>query len=327
MKKNNKNNNQRIMVMGSGSWGTALANHLAYNGCEVYINCRKQNIVDEINNNNSNSQYLPNIVLHKNIKAGINIDTNVSYVFIVVPSDKANDVFHKIAQHNFNKDCVFIICCKGFDSKNFDLLSDSFEKIINGKNYAILSGPNFAIEVASFLPTVTTIASVNKKIAKDIIKILNSKNLKAFYFEDPRTTEVCGIVKNILAIGCGIVDGLGLGVNAKSALLVKGIVEIQKICKKIKASTKMTTPAGFGDIFLTCSSDKSRNNKLGAMIAKGEILDNKITYEGMNSAKIIIYFAKKHKLKLDLCEAISKIIAGKYSPTEIKSIVIKAILS
>lgn len=322
-----KNENSKIMVIGSGTWGTALANHLAINNCIVYLNSIEQDVVNEINQKNSNSKYFPNLKLHKNIKAGSELKNDYDFVFIVVPSVVIKDVFEKISKNNFKKTCGFVICSKGFEGKTLSLLSDSFERITKNKNYAVLSGPNFAVEVAREVPSVTTIASKNKKIAQKIIQILNNENFKALYFKDARTAEICGIVKNILAIGCGMVDGLELGVNTKSALLVKGIAEIQALCKKIKASTDLANPAGFGDIFLTCSSTKSRNNNLGMLLALGKEPDKNTTYEGMNSAKIIVEFAKKYKLKLDLCEAISKIIVGKFSQNEIKSRLIKAILS
>jgi glycerol-3-phosphate dehydrogenase (NAD(P)+) len=322
-----KNENSKVMVIGSGTWGTALANHLAINNCTVYLNSIEQDVINEINQKNSNSKYFPNLKLHKNIKAGSELKNDSDFVFIVVPSVVIKDVFEKISKNNFKKTCGFVICSKGFEGKTLSLLSDSFERITKNKNYAVLSGPNFAVEVAREVPSVTTIASKNKKIAQKIIQILNNENFKALYFKDPRTAEICGIVKNILAIGCGMVDGLELGVNTKSALLVKGIAEIQALCKKIKASIDLANPAGFGDIFLTCSSTKSRNNSLGMLLALGKEPDKNTTYEGMNSAKIIVEFAKKYKLKLDLCEAISKIIVGKFSQNEIKSRLIKAILS
>lgn len=322
-----KKTNSKVMVIGSGTWGTALANHLAINNCEVYLNSIEKDVVNEINQKNSNSKYFPNLKLHKNINAGIDFKNDVDFVFIVVPSNVARNIFEKISITNFKKTCGFVICSKGFEDKTLSLLSDSFERITKNKNYVVLSGPNFAIEVARQVPSVTTIASKNKKIAQKVIKILNNKNFQALYFNDPQTAEICGIVKNILAIGCGIIDGLELGVNTKSALLVKGISEIQILCKKIKASSDVANPAGFGDIFLTCSSTKSRNNSLGTLIAQSKEPDKNTTYEGANSAKVIIEFAKKYKLKLDLCEAISKIIVGKYSKNEIESRIVKAILS
>jgi len=316
-----------ILVIGSGTWGTAIANLLAENNHNVYLNSIENSVIDDINFNRKNSKYFPEIILNKNLRAGADLITNVDLVFIVVPSNAIYQLFSKISQLNFSKDCIFVICSKGFEHKNLDLISDAFEKITNRKNYAVLSGPNFAIEVANKVPSVTSVASFDENIAKKVINILDNEYFKAQFHPDPRTAEICGIVKNILAIGCGIVDGLNLGVNTKSALLVKGVNEIQKLCNAIKANDDLENPAGFGDIFLTCSSTKSRNNSLGLLIAKGLKPDPNTTYEGANSAKLIVEFAKKYNLKLDLCEQINKIIHGKYSLNEIKENIITAILS
>jgi len=336
MKKNIiKKTANKILVIGAGTWGTSLANHLAINQNQVYLYSIESDVINEINQKHTNSKYLLNINLSKNLIATDKFINDVEMVFIVVPSDVAGLVFDQIKSTNFKKNCVFVICSKGFEKNTLSLLSDSFVKIVKNENFAVLSGPNFAIEVANQLPTITTIASLNKNIANKIIKVLKNENFNALYFNDPKTAEICGIVKNILAIGCGLVDGLDLGVNAKSALLIKGINEIQMICKKIKASTDLVNPAGFGDIFLTCSSTKSRNNTLGTLIAKGQnplklsqkSPTKKITYEGVNSAKIIIEFAKKLKLKLDLCETIAKILDNDFTPSQIKNLLVKVIVN
>lgn len=329
-----KKSPNKILVIGAGTWGTAIANHLAINQNEVFLSTIEPDVVKEINQKNTNSKYLLNIKLSKNLVATDKFVGDVDMVFIVVPSDVIKSVFEKIKSTNFKKNCIFVICSKGFEKNSLSLLSDAFVKIVKNENFAVLSGPNFAIEVANQVPTVTSIACTNKNIANKIIKVLKNENFNALYFDDPRTAEICGIVKNILAIGCGLVDGLDLGVNTKSALLIKGISEIQMICKKIKASTDLANPAGFGDIFLTCSSTKSRNNTLGTLIAKGQNPlklspksgDKKITYEGVNSAKIIVEFSKKLKLKLDLCETIAKIIDNDLTPSQIKNILVKVIL-
>jgi glycerol-3-phosphate dehydrogenase (NAD(P)+) len=256
----------------------------------------------------------------------------IDLVFIVVPSDAARGVFQKIAVSKIKKNCGFVICSKGIDQTSLSLLSDAFEKITGIKNYAALSGPNFAIEVAQQIPTVTTIASKDKILAKKVAAVLDNENFKTHYFSDPRTAEICGVVKNILAIGCGIIDGLELGINAKAALIMKGISEIRLLCKKLKASDDLINPAGFGDIFLTCSSTKSRNNSLGVLLGKGQSFaeiskKNATTYEGVASAKAVAAIAKKLKLRLDLCEEINEILTKKIPQKEIKIKISKAILN
>ncbi|MFZ9181481.1 MAG: NAD(P)H-dependent glycerol-3-phosphate dehydrogenase [Rickettsiales bacterium] len=320
-------NSKNILVIGSGTWGTAVANLIAENNHRVFLNSIEDSVINDINLNHKNSKYFPEINLNKNLIAIPNLKTEVDFVFVVVPSHAIYQLFSKISELNFSKECIFVICSKGFEHKNLDLITDAFEKITHRKNYAVLSGPNFAIEVASKVPSITSVASFDPEIAKNVIEILNNDYFKAQFHPDPRTAEICGVVKNILAIGCGIVDGLNLGVNTKSALLVKGVNEIQKLCRVIKANDDLENPAGFGDIFLTCSSTKSRNNSLGLLIARGLKPDPNTTYEGANSAKLIVEFAKKYNLKLDLCEEINKIINGNYSLNEIKQNIITAILS
>jgi glycerol-3-phosphate dehydrogenase (NAD(P)+) len=317
---------KKILVIGSGAWGSAIANLVAGNGNQVFLSAVDLQLIQEVNQKHTNSRFLPGISLSKNIMAISGLKTDVDFVFIVVPSTVIKDVFKEIAAAKFNKNCIFVICSKGIESSSLMLLTDAFEKIVKSKNYAALSGPNFAIEVASKLPTVTTIASANKALANKVIALVNNDYFRGHYFKDPRSAEIFGVVKNIIAIACGIAEGLELGVNAKAATVMKGISEIQLLCKALKASPDVVNAAGFGDIFLTCSSSKSRNNSLGKLIATGGKMEKGKTYEGASSAELIVAIAKKLKLKLDLCEAVSEILSKKLSQKEIKQKIVKAIL-
>ncbi len=322
---------KKIIVIGSGAWGTALANLLAKNSNRVLLSSDNVDVVAEINDSQRNHNFLPDVILHKKLKAIYGFAAEIfdaDLVFIVTPSSAAINVFNEINKVKVNPKCGFIICSKGFEGESALLLTDSFEKVVGNNNYAVLSGPNFAIEVAKEMPTITTIASKNKKLANRVIKALSNDYFKATYFKDPRSAEICGIVKNIMAIGCGVIDGLGLGVNTKSALIMQGIYEIQILSKALKASSDVTTAAGFGDIFLTCSSTKSRNNSLGVEIAGGVAYNSQghTTYEGAVSALILDKLAKKLNLNLPLCQTISNILQNNFTSAQIKEKIIKAIL-
>ncbi len=336
---------EKILVIGAGAWGSALANLLAKNSYEVFLSSNSAEIAKEISSKNTNQKFLPDIKLSSKIKAKENFLENFSEkmssidsIFIVVPSHAAKEVFTQIStlnsQNKISKNCKFVICSKGFENQSLLLLGDAFKEVSGIKNYCVLSGPNFAIEVAKNLPTITTIASEDKNLADKIITLLNNKHFKAIYFNDPRTVEICGIVKNIIAIGCGIVEGLELGANVKSALIVKGIEEVQILCNAVKASTDLAHAAGFGDIFLTCSSLKSRNNTLGTMLAKGKTYEEisqetKKTYEGKFSAQNLSLVAKQKKVELTLCDTIHKILSktsAPFSSQQIQKEIIKAIL-
>ena len=321
-----KSKSKKVLVIGGGAWGSAISNLIAENKNQVFLSSNEPKVIKEINQKSTNSKFLPSIKLSKNITAISGLRTDVDFVFIVIPSSAAKEVFQQIAKAKFGKNCIFVICSKGIEGSSLTLLVDAFEKIVKNKNYAALSGPNFALEVAAKMPTVTTIASANKKLASEVIDLMNNDYFRGHYSKDPRSAEIFGVVKNIIAIGCGIAEGLELGVNGKAAVVMKGISEIQLLCKALKASPDVVNPAGFGDIFLTCSSTKSRNNSLGKLIAAGGKMEKGKTYEGAVSSELIVAIAKKLKLKLDLCEAVSEILSKKFSQKEIKQKIVKAIL-
>lgn len=324
----------KSLVIGSGAWGSAIANVLAQNNKETYISSIEPDVISEINSKHKNSRYLPKVKLNKDLKAIDKYEDIISdfdLVFIVVPSAVCLEVFKKIKASKVTNETSFVICSKGIEQKDLDFLSQSFEKITQNKNYAVLAGPNFAIEVANKIPTITTIASKDIKIAQKVIEATSTDYFKASYFNDPLNVEICGIVKNIMAIGCGMIDEFKMGVNAKSALLMKGIEEIKLLCNTLKTSNDISHSAGFGDIFLTCSSTKSRNNTLGHLVAKGKNYDQIVkktnsTFEGYYSAKAISKIAKKLEIKLDLCQKINEILNSSYSRAEIKKQISQIIL-
>lgn len=327
---------QKILVIGAGAWGTSIANLIAKNSFDVLLSANNKNIVEEINQKHSNQKYLAKVKLSENLRAvkGLS-EKNVkesSLVFIVTPSQTVEKILKKIATFKPSSKIGFVICSKGLDHQKLQFFSDIFDSILKRQKFAILSGPNFALEVALEVPSVTTIASKDKKLGKKVMAVLKNNYFSPEFSKDPVTTEICGVVKNIIAIGCGIVDGLNLGQNAKAALINKGIGEIMQLCKKLKGKGDLNNPAGFGDIFLTCSSLKSRNNSLGYEIAQGKAYaqlsqESGKVFEGATSAKSIVKLAQKLKIRLILCETINEILHKKLSASQIKSKITEAILA
>jgi glycerol-3-phosphate dehydrogenase (NAD(P)+) len=301
--------NKKILVIGSGSWGTALANHLATNGNIVDLYVRNDQLFDIIKNTGYNQHYLPQINLNNNLSPIKHYKIDADLVFIAVPSSSAIDIFQQIATTNFKQNTVFVICTKGFVDSKPTLLSTSFSNITSRQNFTTLYGPNFAYELAIKQPTVTTIASNNKDVAQTVIDCLNNDYFTAKYSADVVASEICAILKNIMAIGCGLLDGFDLGSNAKAALICRGTLEIELLCKFFDTSPDFSSPACIGDIFLTCSSMQSRNYSLGYKIAKNQQVDPSATHEGAVAAAVISDFADRQKIKLDLCKTIAKIIA------------------
>lgn len=329
-----KSEKTEILVIGAGAWGTAIANLIAENSHNVFLSANNSKIVSEINTKNTNQKFLPNVVLSKNIKAVEGLGKllkEVKIIFIATPSSTTNEVLSEIKKAKISDSTSFVICSKGFDHKALEFFSKIFQKDFPKNKFAILSGPNFAIEVAQKSPTITNIASKDKSFAKKIIKILSNEYFKASYFEDCLAVEICGLLKNIAAIGCGIIDELNLGENTKAALVSRAIEEILLLCTKFKASRNINIAAGFGDIFLTCSTTKSRNNFLGHQIAQGKnykqiVKESGKTFEGAIAADSISRLAKKLKIKLNLCSAINEILVEKKSKKEISDLIKKAIL-
>ncbi len=325
---------KKVAVVGSGAWGSAIANLVAKNNFSTVLIGLDETVATEINQKNTNHKYLPDVVLSPNLKASTDINSELKtadFIFIVVPSQNVKNLVEEIKQINLKKDCGFIICTKGLESESLKFFHEIIKENFMDKTIAVLSGPTFAIEVAQDLPTVCTISSKDKKFGEEIIEILENEHFKAIYCDDLVASEICGIVKNIIAIACGICEGLELGQNAKAAIIVKGISEIEILCNKIAGSCNLNTPAGFGDLFLTCSSTKSRNNSLGFKIGKGESFasikqSSKTTYEGATSASSIDQLAKKLGLKLELCHEVNEILTKNHSIAEIKDKIVKAIM-
>jgi glycerol-3-phosphate dehydrogenase (NAD(P)+) len=325
----------KISVIGAGAWGTAIANLIAKNSFSVSLVTNSKETAQEINQKHQNQKYLPKIKLDSAITAVAGLSEknlkDVDLVFIVTPSQAVEKILKKIATYKLSSKMAFVICSKGLDQQKLKFFSQIFKDILPRRKFAILSGPNFAIEVIQEVPTITTIASADKKLAKKVIEILQNNYFKAEYSKDPITTEICAVLKNVMAIGCGIVDGLKLGQNAKAALVNRGIQEISILCKKLKGRGDLKNAAGFGDIFLTCSTTKSRNNLLGYEIGKGKSYaqitkEMNKTFEGAKSVKSVVKLAKKVKIQLKLCEAIEQILDKDLSSVEIKERITKAIL-
>lgn len=326
---------KKILVIGAGAWGSAIANLLAGNNHEVYINSIEDSVLEEIDRYHTNNKYLKDIKLDENLKIIKNYQDNINdfdFVFIVIPSLACEVIFKELAKIDIKTNLNFIICSKGINQNSLEFLGESFFNITKNNNYGILAGPNFAIEVANKIPTISTIASKDNNLAQQIIKLMSNNYFKVESFNDPLNLEICSAIKNIMAIGCGMIEALNLGVNAKSALIMKGIEEIKLLCHALNANIDVSHSAGFGDIFLTCSSTKSRNNSLGHLIINSdnyldEINNSNVTVEGYYSAKAISKIAKKLEIKLDLCQKIELILNNQLSLEEIEATLTKIILS
>lgn len=322
---------KNISVLGSGAWGTSVSNLIAKNNHNVKIWSIMPKVTKEINEKNTNHLYLPKIKLSKNLKAYENLEEmleNPEIVFVVIPSSVVNEVFKKIKKlKGENYKMTFVVCTKGIEQKNLKFMSEVIKDILPKSKIAVWAGPNFAQEVAEENPSITTIATKSKKLYAEISEILNCDYFKTYYSNDPLGAQICGTMKNIVAISCGIAEGLGWGRNTRAGLITQGLLEIGKMCQVFDGDKEiLNQPAGVGDLVLTSTSKKSRNFSLGIRIGKGEklsdILQSKnATFEGQKNANCAVRIAKKYKLDMPLCKAVHKILEGNLSKKEIGNLI------
>lgn len=312
---------KKILIIGAGSWGTALANTLAQNNKNVFLWTRSQNIAEHINKININKNYFKNITLNKNIKSfSGKIDPKFySDIFYVLPAK---------AFENFALDYLingkiqnFIICSKGLGEKG-ELISKLAKEKFKIKNLFILSGPSFADEVILNMPTALSLAG--KKNHEMIGKLFQNTNIRLYYSKNIKTLEYLGILKNIYAIGAGIIDALNLGENAKASYLTRCLFEIKSTLhfKKLNQD-QLFSLGGIGDIFLTSNSKRSRNYSFGYQFIKNnsqKSLNQKITIEGFNSIFVINKNENMNLNQLPILKTILNILKGKNPKIEIEKL-------
>ena len=310
---------KKILVVGAGAWGTAIANVLSKKNNKVYLWARDQKLSNHINKNKINKKYFKNIRLNRKLKS-ITGNFNAKeyhYIFYILPATAFDNFCEDYLKNQKIND--LIVCSKGI-CKNGEFVSKMITKKLNFKNYHFLSGPSFADEVISGKPTALSLSS--QKINKNIGNIFKDTNIRIYYSEDVRTLEFLGIIKNIYAIGSGIIDAELLGQNARAAYITRCIVEIKGMLKLLNLNTNMIySLGGIGDLILSCSSSKSRNYKFGYnFLKKNKILTNLKTIEGLNSCLTIKKNKKVMINSLPILNTIIKIINGSQPRKEIKNL-------
>lgn len=269
----------KIVVLGGGNFGTCLAQHLAHKGHEVVIWSIEEDVVSGINKNHKNPKYLKTIELSQNISATSDLN-NIAYdgfsvIVNAVPTQFMRSVLSQL-KGKITHDHLMVCASKGIEIGTHALpgqiISESLSPEIS-KNAVFLSGPSFAIEVAQRLPTAVSAASEVLSRAEDAQNVFHDSFFRVYTSEDPTGLEVSGALKNVVAIAAGAAKGLGMQANSSAALLTRGLAEITRIGVKLGANPlTFKGLAGVGDLFLTCTSEKSRNFTVGFRLGKGEKL-------------------------------------------------------
>jgi len=293
------------IIVGAGSWGKALAHTLLKN---------KKNILIYSRNKEKNIQNIPQI---NNINE---VFQNKSPVVIATPVNSLKEIGNIIKKNNYEE--PIILACKGIESETGLLPSQILENFTSNNNLAALSGPSFAAEVIRNKPTAITIASKNNNVLKIFTEMFHSKFFRVYASNDIIGCQLGGAMKNILSVAVGISDGLGLGPNAKAALITRGILEIKSLGNMLSCDDQTIYGlSGLGDLVLTANDNLSRNRSFGLEIAKGlsvEEAEKKIGHivEGIYAVKGLNILIKRHSLNLPICSKVFDIINNKISPED-----------
>lgn len=316
-----------IGVVGGGSWGTALANLLGSKGYAVDFWVFEPEVRDSIITDRENKLFLPDITLSENLFPSNDLTAVVSgkdLVLIVVPSHVMREVSLKVAETVSSKSVV-VSASKGIENQTHLTMSGILRETlprIPESHLVTLSGPSFAREVARGVPTVVTVAAKDKAVAAFVQQVFATPGFRVYTNEDLVGVELGGSVKNVIAIAAGMIDGLGLGLNTRAALITRGLTEMRRLGVKMGANPRtFTGTAGIGDLVLTCTGDLSRNHTVGKKIGQGmtltEILNEMhMVAEGVKTAKSVYNLSRKLGVEMPICHEIYHILYEDVPPKE-----------
>jgi glycerol-3-phosphate dehydrogenase (NAD(P)+) len=304
-----------VGIIGGGAWGTALAQALASDGSEVVLWAREPELVAEINASHTNSLFLPSAKLSDTVRATGDIAelADLPALLAVVPAQFLASVLAGLP----DGDRDLVLCAKGIEAGTGRLMADVARAAAPATNLAVLSGPTFAHEVAAGLPTAVTLACAGAEAQwQRLSPLIARPALRPYYSDDVIGAEIGGAVKNVLAIACGVVDGLELGQNARSALIARGYAEMLRfgLARGARGET-LSGLCGLGDLVLTCSSTSSRNFSLGKALGEGqsaaEALSGKTSVaEGAATAPVLAELARAGGIDMPIVEAVCRLLAG-----------------
>lgn len=308
-------NSKPVGVMGAGAWGTALAQMLASDGRDVLIWALEPELVEEINTHHSNSLYLPSAKLAHTITATGDLGhfSVCDVALIVTPAQHLGRVIAGMPSHPRD----LVLCSKGIEAGSGRLMNDVAKDAAPGSEIAILSGPTFAHEVAAGMPTAVTLAcGGGEQQWSRLSPVIARPQFRPYYSDDVTGAEIGGAVKNVLAIACGVVEGLGLGQNARAALIARGYAEMLRFGEALGAERDtLAGLCGLGDLVLTCSSTSSRNFSLGKALGEGQaadtvMADRRTVAEGAHTAPVLVELAARHGVAMPIVGAVYRLLGG-----------------
>ncbi|GLV12628.1 glycerol-3-phosphate dehydrogenase [NAD(P)+] [Alicyclobacillus hesperidum] len=315
----------KATVLGAGSWGSALAVVLANNGYETVVWARSEQLAEDINLRHVNERYLPGATLPEGIRAVTRVEEALAGARLVVLALPSSALADSVECLRFVADgAVVAHAVKGFiRPQNLRITSYIQDRVPAVRDrLAVISGPSHAEEVVRLLPTTVVVASESRMVAEFVQDALMNDRFRVYTQADVVGVELGGALKNIIALGVGLVDGLALGDNTKAALMTRGLAEMTRLGVALGASPlTFSGLAGVGDLIVTCTSEHSRNHRAGCLLAQGLSLDATLkrigmAVEGVGTTFAASELARSHGIEMPITRAIEKVLLGELSPAD-----------
>jgi glycerol-3-phosphate dehydrogenase (NAD(P)+) len=317
----------KVAVMGAGSWGTTFAKILADAGNDVTIWARRDDVVTEINSLHRNGDYLPGIKLPKDLKASFEpaeAMAGAEHVYLAIPSQSLRGNLEEWGS-SIPANSIVVSLMKGVEKNSGLRMSEVISDVagVDDSRIVVVSGPNLSLEIAQEQPTASVAASKSKSAARAVATAASNSYFTTFTNKDVIGTEFGGILKNLIAVAIGIVNGVGYGENTKASIMTRGLAEISRFARAYGAKKKtMVGLAGLGDLIATSESPLSRNHKAGEMLGKGYTLNEVTkrlsqTAEGLASVAPILKLAETKGVRMPIVEQVLAVMEGRMEPKDI----------
>lgn len=320
----------KITILGAGAYALALATMIKENNHEITIWTKLQNELEELKNNHTNNRALPNYVMPDDIKYTMDLEKAVSdsdLIIFAIPTDFIDDVAKDLSNY-YNKQHI-CIASKGIEQDTCLFADSVVKKYIKTDKLAVISGPSFASDIIKKVPIGLSLATENNETASVVVSALQNKYLKLRITDDIIGIEICGSIKNIIAIAAGIIAGMGLPESTQAMFITESLHDIKELIKALGGNkTTILSFAGFGDLLLTATSIKSRNFRFGKMIGEKQptniIMDYKniTTIEGLYTLKSVNKLLHDKQVDIPIIDLIHDIIFNGKDPEEIKDFLI-----
>jgi glycerol-3-phosphate dehydrogenase (NAD(P)+) len=313
---------KNVAILGSGSWGTALASHLGNAGHDVRLWGRNADLIRDMKSRRANAVYLPDVLLPAGVAPTASLEEALDRAEIVVaalPSHGTRAVIRS-ASPFIPRPALIVSATKGLEQETLLRVSEVIAQEVRGaRPIAVLSGPSFAIEVARGLPTAVAVACADPVLAEDVQREFRAAYLRLYASTDVVGVEIGGALKNIIAIAAGVVEGLGLGQNALAALITRGLAEITRVACAVGGRREtLAGLSGLGDLVLTCTGSYSRNRHVGVELAHGRpiadiVAGMKMVAEGVKTTGVALALGRQHGIELPIATQMAEVLAGNRS--------------